>query len=1208
MKVALQKTVNRVATAQPAATARVAVSPIMTVSRSNQVQSTLENTSRNIRSENETERSTGKVIQLQSSENQVNFAESEKIGGSRSNKAGIAKGNNEHLQSPYIAKFAETGILGNRNWEEVKTQPNRSEGKSTSSADIGVATFSAISKSKVSVFLIGKGLPVLLKGVSKLQKLKQNEQTHDNASTKLNQSEKAVVIPDSEGQSKSNTSQVNVVSARPAPATDENKAKQKLQESLSENIPQSIEDVDNFKSDNKAQQMSTDVMTVVQGDKNAVVSTFKDMEQVQPPAPPEHTPEIIPPEGLAPATPNMNLAQGAIAPLQKEHTDVSNFTKEADSKLQEEGVTQEQLDMVDSGDLADANKEKKGMEKMAKTEPIAVEKFARQETEKIDNDLRKEEKKERDGLISKRKINLGATSQKQKGTKSALEKKREEVASKINGIFKTAQDKVKKKLSDLETQSMKSFDNGNARAAMQFEDNVKSELDAFKDRRYTGLRGKYRKAKDWLLGMDDLPEVKAIFEHNRATFVSTINKLVDEISVANKRVIQDCKEDLANAKKEIKEYVDKLAPGLKEIGKKAAGEMNDKLVELDRYVNQKEEELQQKLADKQKAAIKAIDEKIEKMKEAMSGALSKLGKLLLLAAKKFFTWALQKFGYSLDKIEAIINKGAAVLKAIFTKPIQFVKNLVNAAITGFKNFGKNFLKHLKDSLFEWLTGSLEGLILPQTWDFKGVVSVALQMIGISYQNIRKHMVAVMGETVVASIEKTFTLVKTLITEGPMAAWEQLKEMAGEMQNAFIEAVKDFIKIKIIEQAIQWVIGIFVPGAGIVKAIIAIYDTIVFFIQKAKQIAQMIGNFLGSIGEIVSGNIGSAADALENGLARGLTLVISFLAQLLHLSGITNKIKSAIQKIRDKVDAVLAKVAKWIADKAKMLFGKVKAGAIAIIQWWKQRKGFTNADGEEHAISFQGEESSAKLMVESTPRPLVTFLADYQSNMKPNADEKAIIQQIRTKVTEIENIKSKGGTRGRSDFSKEDGENIQKIFVKIADLLGQLRGSGEPPPTHVEWKQQDGEDGVEMIAQPLSINPGGFAGSQPREESNLWKKVNARYPGEFVQGHLLNHHVHGPGIKKNLIPITRRANGRMERWGETVIKKAVLDENRILRYVVRVIEFHTKKPGFPQAEKLPKYIKMEANESLERKNGKRAKGDAVKMPNIPSEGIESVLPD
>ena len=171
-----------------------------------------------------------------------------------------------------------------------------------------------VSSSKVAQYLAAKGAPVLLKGVGMLQKLRQNEQTHDDAAEKLKQSEKAVVIPPSEGQSKSNTGQVNVVSGHPAPVADENKGKQKLQESLKENIPQSIEDVDNFKRDQKAQHMGADVMKVVQGDKNAVVATFDDMEHTPPPAPPEHAPEDLPPEEAAPSTANMNLGQGAIAP------------------------------------------------------------------------------------------------------------------------------------------------------------------------------------------------------------------------------------------------------------------------------------------------------------------------------------------------------------------------------------------------------------------------------------------------------------------------------------------------------------------------------------------------------------------------------------------------------------------------------------------------------------------------------------------------------------------------------------------------------------------------------------------------------------------------------------------------------------------------------------------------------------------------------
>jgi hypothetical protein len=884
---------------------------------------------------------------------------------------------------------------------------------------------------KVAKFLLGKAGPVLQRGVAKLRTLSKNEQTHDDAAKKVQLAEKAVVHPPSEGQSKSNAGQVQAVEARPAPPVDPAKGKATLQQSLSENVPKSIEDVDNFKRDMKGQHIGTDVLKTVQGDKNAVVGTFADMEKTQPPAPSEQVPENLPPPEGAPATGAMNLGAGAVAPLQPEHTDVSNFTKEGDAKLKEEGVTQEQLDMVDSGDLAAANKEKKGMEQMAKTEPLAIKQESQKQIAKVDNDLRNEEKKERGALNAKRKGGLAGANQKQKKAKSDLEKKRDEVAAKINGIHKAAQNKVKKKLADLETQSMKRFDDGNAVATKAFEDTVNREIDAFKDDRYSGVFGWARKAKDWLLGMDDLPEVKAIFDRNRLKFVTTIEKLVADIGADNKRVIQECKEDLAKARTEIKEYVDKLGPSLKDIGQKTAGDVSRQLDDMDKFIANKEEELQQKLADKQQAAIKAIDEKIEKMKDAMGGALAKLGKLLLLAAKKFFTWALEKFGYSLGEIQGIIDKGVAVLKAIFTKPIQFVKNLMSAAIQGFKNFGKNFLKHLKDALFEWLTGSMEGVKLPTSWDFMGIVGLVLQLVGITYANVRRHMVNELGEPAVVAMEKGFQLVKTLITEGPMAAWEQLKEMAGEMRDTFIEAVKDFIKTKIIEQAIIWIVSIFVPGAGIVKAIIGIYDTVVFFIQKAKQIMKMISNFLGSIGEIASGNIGAAATAMEMGLARGLSLVISFLAKLLRLDGITAKIKAAIGKVRAKVDGVLARIAKWIGKKAKALIGGIKKGAAKLASWWKKRRKFT-AEGESHSLFFAGDARSAHLRVASDEKSLDDFLTEAAADKK----KKPTVDTIRKLQQEIVKLRE---TRkpATPDAVAPGDDKIEENFEKIATLLPSL---------------------------------------------------------------------------------------------------------------------------------------------------------------------------
>lgn len=1022
--------------------------------------------------------STGEMVELPADMSAEQAAQLEAEGNAAKKKLGKGPGPKPIPNVKEKAKVKDK--KGGKDKKAGKKGAKGAKGKGAKGKGGGKEKKAGVIKGKVGAWLMAKGAPAIAKGKTKLEQLKKNEQTHDDAATKLTQTLTAVVPPVVEGQSNSNSSQVTAVDAKPAPQPSEAEAKQKLNDAISDNIPKNIEDVDNFKSSNKAGQMSAAAAISITKDKNEVATTFGDMKQQPPPTPSDVKPEPLPPEEIAPVTGKMNLGTDTISPLQKEHTDVSNMTKEADSKLKEEGVTQEQLDMVDSGDLAEANKEKKGMEKKAKTEPQAINKFAQQENKKVDAALQQEEAKERDAIKNQRKQKLNATKQKQQGTKTDIEKKREEVANKINGIYKRAQEKVTTKLADLETNAMKRFDDGNAKATKEFENTVKRELDAFKDDRYSGFWGWARKAKDWLLGMEDLPRVKAIFENNRTIFVNTINGLVDTITQDNKKVIQECKDELTAARTEIKAFVDKLGPDLKDAGKKAQDEMNSQLDELDKTINKKEEELANKLQDKQKAAIKAIDEKIEKMKEEMSGALSKLGKLLLLAAKKFFSWALEKFGFSLAEIDSIINKGAAVLKAIFTQPIQFVKNLMNAAITGFKNFGKNFLKHLKDALFEWLTGSLEGLTLPAVWDFKGIISIGLQMIGISYQNIRKHMVTVMGENVVGGLEKTFTLVKTLITDGPMAAWEQLKEMAGEMRDAFIDAVKDFIKTKIIEQAIQWIVSLFIPGAGIIKAIIGIYDTIVFFINKAKQIMQMISNFLGSISEIASGNIGAAADAMENGLARGLSLVINFLAQLLHLNGITDKIRGAIQKIRDKVDVVLLKVAKWIAEKAKKIlapvtakidqakeWGQQKIDAAkqtvqdkvdGLIAWWKKSKKIKTASGESHTISFAGQKKAARIMLASeNPGPITNKVSEAaELNKKKEASDPTKISQ------------------GLYDTALAQIPGIEDSLVRNADAAfttttTQTAGMEPQKNAQIEQGVSDKLDAIDKLIFPLRID-------------------------------------------------------------------------------------------------------------------------------------------
>src|SRR6185436_19556610 len=164
-------------------------------------------------------------------------------------------------------------------------------------------------------------------------------------------SEDAVIVPQSENQSRSNAGKVDAVGARTPPRVDAQPAQRALQESLAARIPKTVEAVDNFKRDRNAQHVGAEVARVAQADKGAVVSTFGDLAHTPPPAPAEHVSVPLTAEEGAPATPPMNLGRDAIAPLAPEHTDTSGYTRTAAEKLKEEGVTQQQLDMVDPGEL-----------------------------------------------------------------------------------------------------------------------------------------------------------------------------------------------------------------------------------------------------------------------------------------------------------------------------------------------------------------------------------------------------------------------------------------------------------------------------------------------------------------------------------------------------------------------------------------------------------------------------------------------------------------------------------------------------------------------------------------------------------------------------------------------------------------------------------------------------------------------------------------
>jgi hypothetical protein len=296
---------------------------------------------------------------------------------------------------------------------------------------------------------------------------------------------------------------------------------------------------------------------------------------------------------------------------------------------------------------------------------------------------------------------------------------------------------------------------------------------------------------------------------------------------------------------------------------------------------------------------------------------------------KFISWAGGMIWNLLEIIFQVVSprawgyiqKTGAALKSILKNPLPFVGNLVKAAKLGFQNFASNFGEHLKAGLIDWLTGSLPGVYIPKGFTLSEIVKFVLSVLGISWANVRQKLVKVVGEPAVKAMETGFSIVVTLVRDGPAAAWEQIKEALGNLKDMVIGGITDFIVDAVVKKAIPKLIAMFIPGAGFISAIISIYDTVMVFVEKISKIIQVVTGFIDSIVSIAAGVITTAAKRVESTLAGLLSLAISFVAGFIGLGRVADKIMGVINKVRAPIDKGLDALINWIVTMAKKLFTK-----------------------------------------------------------------------------------------------------------------------------------------------------------------------------------------------------------------------------------------------------------------------------------------------
>ena len=701
--------------------------------------------------------------------------------------------------------------------------------------------------------------------------------------------------------------------------------------------PKTLEEADDFKSSGKAGRVKDEVAGLVKGGKK---ESEKDIKQATeaPPDTSKAQPKLVRPmPGEDPGRPPAAVGAAAAmpAPRAPAETDLSAGPAQVDAQMAEAEVTEPQLAKANEPEFTAAVAARRAAKEHAVTAPI--------EARKQEQDVLASSRSDAEGAAADQlagmhgaKVKafakaLGAKTE----AKGADEGKRAKVASELQAIYDKTKAEVTAILAGLDGKVDAAFTAGEQAARQQFEDYVETQMAAYKDRRYSGATGALRWAKDLFFSLPD--EVNVFYEQGRLGYLKAMDGVIGQVADLVGAELGAARARIAAGRAEIRKYVTGLAPDLRDVGRDAERKLDSQFDELAADVDSKQNELVDSLAQKYVAARDAVDARIEELKQANRGLVDRATDAIGGVVKTILKLK--------DMLRGVLAKSGDVIRGIIADPIGFLGKLVDGVKAGLNKFVGKIGTHLKSAFTDWLFGALAGagIKLPEKLDLAGILDLTMQVLGLTYQSIRARVVKLVGAPVVERMEQVVDVFKTLATKGVGGLWEWIKDKLANLEEMVFGQIKEFLIEKVIKGGITWIISLLNPAAAFIKACKAIYDIIMWIVERGAQLMEFVSAVLDSIGAIVKGNISIVADKVEGALAKALPVAISFLASLLGLGGISEKIKSIIDAVRKPI----GKAVDWVITGAVKGFKKTFGGAIGWAKG-KYEKGKQWAKGKVEA--------------------------------------------------------------------------------------------------------------------------------------------------------------------------------------------------------------------------------------------------------------------
>jgi hypothetical protein len=748
----------------------------------------------------------------------------------------------------------------------------------------------------------------------------KEKRAHPPAAAKAKEAQGAAVAPADDIAGQAKAAKVDTMDAQQAGSFDKKAFIAAVKAAIEAKSPKTLSEADSYAESGKAGEVKGEVKGLVTQGKQGQAKDIT-AATAAPPDPSKAVPKPVTPmgpeqQGPAAAIPAIGAAP---KPAPPEQVNLEAGKQQANKEMADAEVSEQQLTQSNEPQFQQALTDKKAAAAHADTAPGE---YRQREQDIIGQGKTEAAAATTAGVAGMQGAKDAALAKlvAAKGkTKSHDEAKRAEVTTKVQAIYAAAETDVKKILDGIDPKVEKAFEEGEADARKSFETYVSAKMSAYKQDRYSGWLGGLRWAKDKLLGMPD--KVNKFYEAGRELYLRQMDTVVSRVADIVGNDLTAAKKRIASGKAEIATYVKSLPAGLQKVGAEASKDINDKFAQLESDVNSKQQSVVDTLATKYVAARKGLDERIEELQAANKGLVDKA-----IGAIKAVIDTIRKLA---SMLKDTLSRAAHVVGDIVKHPIRFLGNLIAGVKGGIFKFKDNILEHLRKGLMSWLLGALAqgGVELPDEFDLQGIIKLLASLFGLTWRNIRSRIVKQIGEEAMSAVEKGVEIFKIISTAGVAGLWQMLMEKLGDIKEMILEQIKDFVITKIIKAGITWLITLLNPVGAFIKACKLIYDIIMFFVNNAARILKFVNTVIDSAADIVRGNIGGVVAKIEDVLGQMVPILIGFLASVLGIGGIGEKIREIIGKLQKPVTTAID----FVIEKGLKLAGPIIAGLRVKVQ-------------------------------------------------------------------------------------------------------------------------------------------------------------------------------------------------------------------------------------------------------------------------------------